>query len=151
MKKLQQLTGKIIRGHGVASGQEKCDFPRGTIEMQSPEFLKRGLDLSPYFLGTLNISIAPKTFEILNPLYSFSKVEWTDLYPPEDFTFFTCHVTINCKTYEGLMYRPSPETKISHFQSESIMEVLLPFIEGATNDREVTVEIDPEQLRILDN
>jgi len=151
MKKLQKLTGKITKGYGIASGQSKSDFPRGTIEMQLPEFLKRGLDLSPYFLGTLNISIAPKTFEVINPLYSFSKVVWTDLYPPEDFTFFTCHVTIDGKTYEGLMYRPSPETKISQFHSESLMEVLLPFIEGATNDREVTVEIDPKQLRILDN
>ena len=52
------LSGKVIRGHGVASGQNgNPRFPGGTIRMQTPAFAARGLDLDAYFPGTINVSI----------------------------------------------------------------------------------------------
>jgi hypothetical protein len=50
-----QVSGQIQIGYGVASGRaHNPRFPQGTIEMQKPFFRERGLDLSPYFSGTIN-------------------------------------------------------------------------------------------------
>jgi hypothetical protein len=55
-----EVKGYIEKGYEVASGQTKNPrFPQGTIEMQKPFFRDRGLDLSAYFPGTINLSIAP--------------------------------------------------------------------------------------------
>ena len=42
------IPGVIIQGHGVASGQGETPYPRGSIAMQKPFFLERGLDLAPH-------------------------------------------------------------------------------------------------------
>jgi hypothetical protein len=63
---LFSVTGFVCQGFRVASGQTTdSPYPAGTIAMQVPFFRDRGLDLSRYFLGTLNVSIAPKVFTIL--------------------------------------------------------------------------------------
>jgi hypothetical protein len=54
------VEGIVQAGHGVASGNTaQSPYPQGTIKMQQPFFRQLGLDLSPYFPGTLNVSIAP--------------------------------------------------------------------------------------------
>ncbi len=53
-------------------------------------FKPRGLD--GYFNGTLNIDIRPYTFKLFKPEYTFLNVEWTDLHPPEHFSFSRCKV-----------------------------------------------------------
>lgn len=51
----------VRQGHRVASGLDgNPDFPGGTLRMQAPYFRKLGLDLAPYYLGTLNVSLAPR-------------------------------------------------------------------------------------------
>ena len=44
-----------MRGHEVAS-KKSVHYPQRTIEMQAPFFKERGLDLSGFHRGTLNIS-----------------------------------------------------------------------------------------------
>ena len=49
------VTGKVVLGHGVASGRAaNSPYPRGSLEMQIPCFLDRGLDL---MLGLRRIDI----------------------------------------------------------------------------------------------
>ena len=66
MTSLRWHPGVLFKGHGVASGQALSSgasgispYPKGTIAMQSPFFAALGLDLSPYWPGTLNLSFAP--------------------------------------------------------------------------------------------
>ncbi len=46
----------VRQGHGVASGRAPdSPYPAGTIALQAPLFARHGLDLSPFFPGTLNL------------------------------------------------------------------------------------------------
>jgi hypothetical protein len=57
---LNGIAGRVVHGHGVASGRSASSpYPRGTIALQAPHFLERGVDLSPFFAGTLNVDITP--------------------------------------------------------------------------------------------
>lgn len=74
------LPGIIKPGHQVASGKAiDSPYDRGTIEMQLPFLKNLGLDLTNFFLGTLigtlNISIAPYIFKIIQPQYTFKDVQ----------------------------------------------------------------------------
>jgi hypothetical protein len=64
------IAGVIVEGYRVASGPSR-DYPYGTLEKQIPLFKLRGLNLERFYLGSLNISIAPATFELGNPEYTF--------------------------------------------------------------------------------
>src|SRR5215216_778774 len=85
------LQGIIVQGYRVASGPSK-DYPYGALDRQRPIFTSRGLNLSGYFNGTLNIDIHPNTFKLIKPEYTFQHVEWTDLHPPEHLSFSRCKV-----------------------------------------------------------
>lgn len=142
------LPGVVVRGHGVASGQGESPYPRGTIELQKPFFAARGLDLSPYFEGTLNISISPRGFAMHNPEITFRRVEWTSLHPPEDFSFSRCKVSIRGIEVEGWVYYPHPETKIRHFQDASMIEVIAPWIDGLTYGDPVLLSLNPAEIAL---
>ena len=72
-----RISGTVQPGYRVASGtSDRSPYPKGTIEMQMPFFRELGLDLSPYFLGTLNVAIAPFRFEMKLPKYTFRKIRW---------------------------------------------------------------------------
>ena len=121
------VSGIIKPGHQVASGlAEDSPYSEGTIAMQLPHFQKLGLDLSDYFLGTLNIDITPQKFKILNPQYTFLLVKWHPDYPAETFSFSSCQVIFNNIEHQGLIYYPHPETKIGHFQADSVLEAIAP-------------------------
>ena len=117
------LTGTVMQGHQVAS-RPSAAYPYSSLEKQKPYFKDLGLDLSAYFNGTLNISIAPLEFEMTKPELTFELVEWTDLHPPETFSFSRCKVKFEGKEYEGWVYFPHPETKKTHFQNPSLVEVI---------------------------
>ena len=125
-----RVSGTVVRGHQVASGLGDSPYPQGTIEMQRPRFLERGLDLSAYHPATLNVSIAPLTFEMVAPRYTFRGVRWTEQIPAEDFSFSPCELAFGGRMYPALVYYPHPETKPAHFQSPSTLEILAPFVEG---------------------
>lgn len=117
------VTGVVVQGYRVASAPSK-DYPYGTLDKQRPFFASRGFDLSSYFNGTLNIDIRPFEFKLLKPEFTFHHVEWTDLHPPEHFSFSRCKVIFKEVEYDSWVYYPHPETKLRHFQNPSLLEVI---------------------------
>ena len=117
------IHGRLAQGYRVASGPS-ADYPYGALDRQRPLFKARGLNLSNYFNGTLNIDISPATFVMQKPEYTFQHVEWTDLHPPEHFSFSRCTVIFKEVEYDGWVYYPHPETKLRNFQNPSLLEVI---------------------------
>ncbi len=141
------IPGILIQGYRVASGPS-ADYPYGALDRQRPIFTSRGLDLSEYFNGTLNIDIRPRTFTMVKPEFTFHSVEWTDLHPPEHFSFSRCEVIFKNVKYDGWVYYPHPETKKRNFQNPSLLEVIaMPVPEIKYRDR-LQVLINPEEIEI---
>ncbi|MGB5820040.1 MAG: hypothetical protein WBG90_11200 [Saonia sp.] len=144
-----KINAKIIPGYGVASGKNKDNrYPKGTIAIQAEYFEERGLDLSGFFKGTLNIDISPNTFTIKNPKYFFEQVDWSNHIPPENFYFFDISLFHENQVYSGLIYMPDPKTKEEHVQQSTTLELILPKVDGLRYGEEVLVDIDQEQLFI---
>lgn len=141
------VPGIVIAGYRVASGPSR-DYPYGALDRQRPIFMGRGLDLSGFFNGTLNIDIRPRTFRMVRPEFTFRGVHWTDLHPPEDFSFSSCKVIFKGMEYDGWVYYPHPETKIRHFQDPSLLEVIARPIPGIGYGNEVVVHLDPEEIEV---
>lgn len=140
----------VVRGHGVASGQGRDPrYPEGTLALQIPLFRERGLDLSPYFPGTLNVSIAPYRYEVRQPKHTFRQVRWSEHAPPEDFSFFDCRIHRGSITVDGLVYYPHPETKPEHEQPPDVLELLAPRLGGLEAGARLRLALDPEQLCVV--
>jgi hypothetical protein len=129
MNNWMYVTGLLARGYRVASGPSR-DYPYGALDRQRPLFKARGLDLDGYFNGSLNIDISPATFKLVRPQFTFPLVEWTDLHPPETFSFSRCRVVFRDVEYDGWVYYPHPETKLRHFQDPSLLEAIAMPIPG---------------------
>jgi len=142
------VPGIVIEGHRVASGPSK-DYPYSSLERQKPIFRERGLNLERFFQGTLNISIAPRRYEMVCPAYTFRQVAWTDLHPPEDFSFSLCKVRYHSKEYRGYVYYPHPETKIRNFQNPSLVEVIGEYIPGIGYGDQVELVLNMEEMSIM--
>lgn len=146
------VRGEIQSGHGVASGKGKDErYPEGTLKKQFKHFLERGLDLSDYFMGTINLDISPYSYEIKKPKYFFKNIEWSEYIPPENFYFFDVTLYYKDRTYEGLVYMPDPETKEDHMQKPTILELIFPKIEGLEYGLMVDVALKKDQLDIIAN
>ncbi len=141
------LRGIVVQGYRVASGPSK-DYPYGALDRQRPIFNSRGLDLSSYFNGTLNINIHPHTFKLSKPEFTFQHVEWTDLHPPEHFSFSRCMVIYKNIEYDGWVYYPHPETKLRHFQNPSLLEVIAVPIPEIKYGDIVGVLLNPEEVTV---
>jgi hypothetical protein len=146
--KLITVTGTVVEGHRVASLPSK-EYPYPTLEKQKPFFKEAGLDLERFFPGTLNVSIAPLRFEMIKPAYTFRQINWTDLHPPENFSFSPCRIRFQGREYEGYTYYPHPETKIRHFQDPSLIEVITEKIAGICYGVRLELALDPAEIRIL--
>lgn len=144
-----QMKGVIKKGYGVASGQgQDLRFPNGTIAMQIPFFQKLGLDLSHYFPGTINVSIAPRTYKIKQAKYTFRNVQWS-AETTEDFSFFDCQILLKQgEYYSGFIYYPHPETKPEHFQTPDTLEIITFFIEELKYGDQVIIAVDSEQITL---
>ncbi|MBV6391385.1 MAG: hypothetical protein KPEEDBHJ_00593 [Anaerolineales bacterium] len=144
----KRIPGILMRGHRVASAPSR-DYPYSALEKQKPYFKALGLDLYDYFTGTLNISIAPLTFEMTKPEFTFRLVEWTDLHPPETFSLSRCFVIFKGIHYPGWVYYPHPETKKRHFQNPSLLEAIAMRIPEITygDSLEAAVNLDEITLR----
>ena len=136
-----------MEGYRVASGPSK-DYPYGTLEKQIPLFKQRGLDLERFHYGTLNVSIAPLSFEMVKPAYTFRQVAWTDLHPPEDFSFSPCMVRFKGGEYPAYVYYPHPETKKRHFESASLMEIISVFIPEISYGDRVDLAVNEDEIHI---
>lgn len=144
------LHGVIVQGYRVASGPSK-DYPYGALDRQRPFFKTGGLDLNDYFNGSLNIDIRPFEFKMEKPEFTFHHVEWTDLHPPEHFSFSRCKVIFKGIEYDGWVYYPHPETKLRHFQNPSLLEVIaIPISEIQYGD-EVDVLVNREEISVKKN
>lgn len=145
------LIGTVKSGHQVASGNAiDSPYERGTLEMQLPFFKVLGLDLSGLYLGTLNISIAPYTFRLVQPKYTFAHVKWHRDYPAETFSFSPCIVVYQNVGYDGLVYYPHPETKIGHFQDDSILEIIASRIPNIDYGDRLNLKINPQEIQLID-
>lgn len=147
-KDKQIITARLVEGHRVASGLNgNPRFPGGTLRMQFPHFLERGLDLSAFHLGTLNVSIVPLAYRVLKARHTFTKVKWHPTEPAEDFSFFNVHVVCPDQTpVSGLIYFPHPDTKPEHFQQPDVLELLLPFVEGLHYGMALRLEVPADQM-----
>ena len=141
------LHGIVVQGYRVASGPSKA-YPYGALDRQRPIFTSRGLDLSSYFNSTLNIDIHPRTFKLIKPEYTFQHVEWTDLHPPEHFSFSHCKAIFQGVQYDGWVYYPHPETKLRHFQNPSLLEVIAMPIPGIQYGNALQVLLNLEEIKI---
>ena len=142
-----RLSGVLVQGHRVASGPSAA-YPYSSLEKQKPFFKSLGVDLVPYFNGTLNISIAPAIFEMACPEFTFPLVEWTDLHPPETFSFSRCRVKFQNVLYEGWVYYPHPETKKTHFQNPSLVEVITCELPNIRYGDALEVDLNPEEIAV---
>lgn len=142
------VKGIVIEGHRVASGPSR-DYPYGSLEKQKPFFKTLGLDLDDFYNGTLNVAIDPHTFAMIKPGFTFERVAWTDLHPPETFSFSRCAVLFEGKRYAGWVYYPHPETKIRHFQERSMIEILVEFVPGIHYGDELGLELNGEEIQII--
>ncbi len=123
-------------------------FPGGTLRMQLPFFLERGLDLSGFHLGTLNVSIAPVRYRVGKARHTFGEVKWHPTEPAEDFSFFDVVVhRDDGAPVAGFVYFPHPDTKPTHFQKADVLELLLPWVEGLGYGRTVRLVVPEEQMR----
>jgi hypothetical protein len=142
------ITARLVEGHRVASGLNgNPRFPGGTLRMQFPHFLARGLDLNSFHLGTLNVSIAPLAYRVLQPRHTFTHVKWHPTEPAEDFSFFDVRVGCPDKSsVDGLIYFPHPDTKPEHFQQPDVLELLLPFVKGLRYGMTLRLEVPADQM-----
>jgi hypothetical protein len=140
-----------VEGYRVASGRaEDSPYPQGTIEMQSPFFLNKGLDLDGYYPATIGVSCRPVRFVVARPEYTFRDVEWAPGYPAEDFSFSRCRIIFGRVAHDGLVYYPHPDTKIGHFHDESTLEIIAPYVEGIHYGAEVEIEINADEIEVID-
>ena len=73
---------------------------------------------------------------------------WTDVHPPETFSFVECVLTHGGRDVDALIYHPHPETKPMHHQPGTVVEVLAPFVEGLAYGDEVTVTLTEGQAEL---
>jgi CTP-dependent riboflavin kinase len=139
------IEATVVRGHGVASGQGRTPYPAGSIAIQKPYFARLGLDLSGLYEGTLNLSIAPQRWRLLRATWTIPRLQWTDLHPPETFSFARCRVA----GLDAWIYYPHPQTKAAHFQDASVIEVIAPKIEGVSRGDALTLELPASQIELL--
>ena len=149
MTKWTLLHGRLARGYRVASGPS-ADYPYGALDRQRPLFAARGLDLSACFNGSLNVDLSPRTFKVVKPQHTFPLVEWTDLHPPETFSFSRCKVIYRETEYDGWVYYPHPETKKRNFQNPSLMEVIALEIPGIRYGDELDVLVNAHEIEAGD-
>jgi hypothetical protein len=88
---------------------------------------------------------------LIQPEFTFHKVEWTDLHPPERFSFSRCKVIFENVEYEGWVYYPHPETKLRHFQNPSLLEVIAHQIPKIAYGDMVDVLLNPQEIVIAES
>lgn len=123
--------------------------------MQQPFFKALGLDFDEYFggdyvSGTLNLSIAPMTYDILKPEYFFKNVAWTDIFPAENFFMSAAHIHYQGQAYRALLYIPDPATKPDHFQAPSTIEAIAQTIPGIEYGHGLSLAYNPSAIALRD-
>jgi hypothetical protein len=142
---MEWIQGRIVAGHGVASGRaDDCPFPGGSIRTQLPYFLARGIDLSTYYPGTLNVDLTPHIPHPMYPIFDGVLKWFGDL--EEHFLLSRIVLEAHGHRVAGLWYYPDPATKVDHFQPASLVELLLPWTEGLRTGEIVRIGFVDEEL-----
>ncbi|WP_286267613.1 hypothetical protein [Thalassotalea atypica] len=137
----------VMKGHQVASGLAiNSPYPQGTIALQSPFFRQQGLDLTPYFMGTINAAFACKSIKLKAWDHEVKRLVWFPELPCEDFKFAHCHVIYQNQSYPALIYQPTAETKIGHFQPKNTLEIISEEIKGLKYGVQATLQIAKQYL-----
>jgi hypothetical protein len=146
-----EFDARVVRGHQVASGRGgDARFPGGTLGMQTPHFAERGLDLSVFFKGTINVSISPLKYHVLKAKHTFPGVKWHPVAPEETFSFFDVRLIQDGKQpLAGLIYYPHPETKPEHFQQPDVLELLFPYVEGLALATTLRIAVASDQMQTI--
>lgn len=143
------VKGTLVSGHGVASGKNRDIYPKGSVELQYPFFKELGIDIGECYPGTLNVSIAPRTYEIKKPYRSVQDLLW---YPPrkmsENFDFARCLVQSENFLASGLVYRPDPKTKKVHFDKPEELQIIAGFLPDAGYGDALTVYLHSDEITI---
>ncbi len=117
--------------------------------MQTPFFLKHGLNLREFYQGTINVSIAPHQYSVLKARYTFRNIQWHPTEPAEDFSFFDVRLLRTGQMpLAGLVYFPHPETKPEHFQQPDVLELLFPFVPDLSYGTQLKLEVPDDQMWI---
>ena len=135
----------------MASGLNgDAKFPGGTLRMQAPHFRALGLNLERFHFGTLNVSIAPRRFRVLDAALTLRAVKWHPTKPAEDFSFLDVPLLRrDAPAVDGLVYYPHPETKPAHFRAPDVLELLLPFVPRLDYGMEIRSEAPDAQVRLM--
>lgn len=116
--------------------------------MQMPFFKALGLDLSDCWPGTVNVSIAPQTWTLLQADYCFEHLAWTHLHPPETFSFVRVQLIWQSRMVKAWVYRPHPETKATHHQANTTVELIAPHMDGLAYGDAVQILFNPASIRL---
>lgn len=143
-----RIDGVVVTGHGVAGGSDRSPYPGPALVLQMPHFRRAGLDLSRLHPATVNVSLAPTRWRPTRPEITIRGVRWTDLHPPEDFSFLRATLDHGGHRYEGWVYHPHPETKADHVQPPELIELILPPVEGLQPGSRVTVELPEDRVEV---
>ena len=147
----QTVPAVIVPGYQVASGTGgNPRFPGGTLRMQAPHFAARGLDLTPFHVGTINVQISPRRYRVEQPRITLRGIRWHPTAAVEDFSFFDVQLLRpEGPALAGLIYYPRPETKPADFKIiPGVLELLLPFVPGLRYGDEVLLAVPAEQMVI---
>ncbi len=88
------------------------------------------------------------TFDMKGWDYEALQVNWTDVIPPEDFYFSHCTITHHSRVADALIYRPSPATKVDHFQKKSIIEILAPKLDELNYGDAVELNLNTDHCSV---
>ena len=156
MATLRWWQGRLVAGHGVASGRATgSPYPAGTIALQAPLFAATGLDLSGYQSATLNLDFGPGPWRLRDPDHRVEQLRWTDRHPPETFSFWRCQLRRldpdpAAAAVEALIYYPHPETKRTHHQPLGLLELLAPPLGPVQVGDRFCLGVDPRRCRLIE-
>jgi hypothetical protein len=124
-------------------------YPEGTINLQKPRFKELGLDIDHCYSGTINLSIAPNTFEIIKPEFFLKEIIWKEGRKPENFLICRCIIVHGPKLSDGFVYYPDPSTKVASPDNPNHLQLLAPYIEGLSYGARLSVLLRSREIRII--
>ncbi len=143
------VVGILSPGYGHASGIRSKKYPEGTINLQRPHFFKHGLDISDCFAGTLNVSIAPRSFRMKTAEFLLHEIIWKEGRRAENFMIARCKVKRGIDWLPSFVYYPDPSTKDNSIDDPQQIQILAPKIEGIKYGDKIELLLRSKEIEIL--
>ena len=122
----------------------------GFLSAQLPIFKALGLELSGYYLATINAQFNCHAIALNCYDHYFKQVKWHINMPAENFMFCRCRILTNSRSYSALIYQPQVSTKIEHFQPLNQLELLAPFIANLRYGDVISLEVPNVTVTLFD-